>query len=344
MLIEWLIPAKTDNASKLKNSNLASIRLRTAIGASAVSEAGCINQFPDGYVGPSPHVIVVGKIDNISDPRRAERWINRLISQKYSAKIIIDYTDHHLARHTENARFYRTVLSLCDHVVCSSRMLVQNLALHYKGPTTIIEDPIEVPIQAPKPKKNTVPTALWFGHGSNIPYLIDFLCNTYSYQNPARLIAMTNLYPLPEDLTTILRKPNLENLEINVLPWSREDMIQAANLADMCWIPAGVTDPLKSGASSNRLLTALALGLPTAADSLDSYLPFSNIYLDLRSNEIMNAIKNPEPLFEKVKIAQNVISKNYTGASIRKKWVSMIKEEAQKDNKSFEKNTKYIFS
>jgi hypothetical protein len=124
-----------------------------------------------------------------------------------------------------------------------------------------------------------------------------------------------------------LDRPNLDNLEINVVPWSIDDMIQAAHLADMCWIPAGVTDPLKSGASSNRLLTALALGLPTAADPLDSYLSFSNTYMNLQSNEIMNAIKNPEPLFEKVKIAQNVISKNYTDEKIRQKWASMIEEE-----------------
>jgi hypothetical protein len=327
MLIEWLVPLITEEISTLKACNVASIRLRAAVGATAAKESGCTNQFPDGYAAPSPQVIVVGKIDNISDPNRAERWINRLISKKSSAKIIVDYTDHHLARNTENARFYRAALDLCDHVICSSRMLVQNLASHYNGPTSIIEDPIEVPILAPRKKGNTVPTALWFGHGSNLPYLIDFLCNGYSYSNPARLIAMTNLYPLPEELTTILNRPNLDNLEINIVPWSRDEMIQAAHLADMCWIPAGVTDPLKSGASSNRLLTALALGLPTAADPLDSYQSFSNIYMNLRSNEIMSAITNPAPLFEKVKIAQNVISRNYTDEKIRQKWASMIEEE-----------------
>ena len=329
MLIEWLIPIQTADLSLLRKSNLASIRLRTVIGAIAAEEEGAQNQFPDGYGAPSPQVIVVGKIDNISDPHRAERWVNRLISQKSSAKIIIDYTDHHLARKTENARFYRAAFDLSDHVVCSSRMLAQHLASHYKGPTSIIEDPIEVPILEPRKKGNTVPTALWFGHGSNLPYLIDFLCNGYSYSNPARLIAMTNLYPLPAELTTILNRPNLDNLEINVVPWSRDDMIQAAHLADMCWIPAGVTDPLTRGASSNRLLTALALGLPTAADSLDSYLPFSNLYLNLRSNEVMTGMTNSDQIFEKVKIAQKIISKSFTSEKIQKKWATMIAKETK---------------
>ncbi len=320
---------QTADLSLLRKSNLASIRLRTAIGAIAAEEQGAQNQFPDGYAAPMPQVIVVGKIDSISDPNRAERWINRLKSQKSSATIIIDYTDHHLARNTENARFYRTALDLSDHVVCSSRMLAQNLASHYKGPTSIIEDPIEVPILEPRKKGNTVPTALWFGHGSNLPYLIDFLCNGYSYSNPARLIAMTNLYPLPEELTTILNRPNLDNLEINVVPWSRDDMIQAAHLADMCWIPAGVTDPRKSGASSNRLLTALALGLPTAADSLDSYLPFSNLYLNLRSNEVMTTMTNSDQIFEKVKIAQKIIAKSFTSEKIQNKWATMIVKETK---------------
>jgi hypothetical protein len=324
MLIEWLVPMRTADLSLLRKSNLASVRLRAVVGAIAAEEEGAQNQFPDGYSAPSPQVIIVGKIDNITDPKRAERWINRLVNIKSSTKIVVDYTDHHLARNTENTRFYKAAFDLCDHVICSSRMLAQNLAPHYTGPTSIIEDPIEVPILAPRKKDNTVPTALWFGHGSNLPYLIDFLCNGYRYSNPARLIAMTNLYPLPEELTTILNRPNLDDLEINIVPWSLDEMTQAAHLADMCWIPAGVTDPLKSGASSNRLLTALALGLPTAADPLDSYLPFRNFYFDLRSNEVINAIANSDQIFEKVKTAQNIISKNFSTEHIRKKWITMF--------------------
>ena len=63
----------------------------------------------------------------------------------------------------------------------------------------------------------------------------------------------------------------LENVEINVAPWSINDLIQAANISDFCILPTGYKDSKKVGASSNRLITALALGMPVLSDHLISY-------------------------------------------------------------------------
>jgi hypothetical protein len=327
MLIEWLVPIKTGTIKTLEKSNLASVRLRAAVGATAASEIGAENQFPDGFNAKTPDTIVIGKIDNVSDKQRSQRWMERLINlkKKSNTKIIVDYTDHHLASNSENAIFYRDAFKLADQVVCSSRMLTQHIKQSYKGEASVIQDPIEVPIQAPFKKENNIPTALWFGHATNLPYLFDFLLNNYRLQRLVRLIVMTNLYPFPPQINEHLNTENLRNLELHVIPWSIDDLVKASALADVCWIPAGVKDPRKSGASSNRLLTAISLGLPTAADNLDSYSSFKKYYLDIQQKEIYHQLANPESYFQSLNTGQELIANTYTKQAIGKKWVETLK-------------------
>jgi hypothetical protein len=331
MLIEWLIPMQTADLSLLRKSNLASIRLRTAVGAAAAEQAGMRNQFTDGFDAPHPDVIVVGKIDSTSDPRRLQRWIDRLsfVRKKSHTAIVIDYTDHHLIRNTDLSNFYNRALEFASQVICSSRMLKKGVSDYYAGPISVIDDPIEVPILSPVEKHNSIPTAMWFGHASNLPYLIEFLIDNYRYKEPARLIAMTNLYPLPKQISELMSGDHLRNLEINVIPWSREDMIKVSTIADVCWIPAGVDDPRKNGASANRLLTALALGLPTSAGKLDAYMSYKDYFLEINSNEVYEQLIEPEKYYDMVIDAQSRICQQSTTTNIEKKWLSYITEKTE---------------
>jgi|GEM_PF-701992 hypothetical protein len=326
MLIEWLIPIRTTDLLHLGNSNLASIRLRTAVGAAAAEQAGMRNQFTDGFDAPHPDVVIVGKIDITSDPMRLHRWIDRLrtISKKSRTAIVIDYTDHHLIRNTDLSAFYNRALEFASHLVCSSRILQRGLSSYYSGPISVIGDPIEVPILSPVEKNNSIPTAMWFGHASNLPYLIDFLRDNYRHKEPARLIAMTNLYPLPKQISELMSGDHLRNLEINVIPWSREDMIKVSTIADVCWIPAGVDDPRKNGASANRLLTALALGLPTAAGALDSYSYLKDHFVNLPSSEVYEQLEYPHGYFDVTKAAQIRIQSENCFEAIGEEWLSFI--------------------
>jgi hypothetical protein len=334
MLIEWLIPIQTADLSLLRKSNLASIRLRTAVGAAAAEQAGMRNQFTDGFEAPHPDVVIVGKIDTTSDPRRLQRWIDRLstISKKSRTEIVIDYTDHHLIRNTDLSNFYNRALGFASQVICSSRMLKKGLSHYYAGPISVIDDPIEVPILSPVKKYNSIPTAMWFGHASNLPYLIEFLRENYRHKEPARLIAMTNLYPLPKQISELMSGDHLRNLEINVIPWSREDMIKVSAIADVCWIPAGVDDPRKNGASANRLLTALALGLPTAAGALDSYSYLKDHFVKLPSSEMYEQLAYPHGYFDVTKAAQTRIESENCFEAIGEKWLSFIYWLAESDS------------
>jgi hypothetical protein len=328
--IEWLCSAAVRNLSDLEQSNLASVRLRTAVGIKATLASGRKNILSDGFSNYRADVIVVGKLDYINDPSRASRWLARIQSLKVAgAKIIVDYTDHHMAKQSPAGFFYRDAIALADTIVASSHKLCEHILVSTGRQAVMIDDPIEIPVTQPRVRNNATKTALWFGHASNLPYLFDYLRERYVSNSARRLIVMTNQHPLPEAYIKSLEIPNLSSLEINVIPWSANDMITAANLADICLLPAGMMDPRKSGASSNRLLTALALGLPTAADMLDSYAPLSAYFMDLRDTDLDRMLDEPESLFPKVQDAQQLIASEHTIPAAMQRWSRLLLAEKE---------------
>ncbi len=325
--IEWLCAVPARSLLDLEQSNLASVRLRTTVGIRAALSLGDKSVLSDGRETRPSQVVVVSKLDYVTDPTRPERWLKRLHHLKTGgARVIVDYTDHHMATESPAAGFYREAIALSDTVVASSNRLCEHIAVHTGREAVMIDDPIEVALQMPAARNNQTRTALWFGHATNLPYLFDFLVNRYESHAERRLILMTNLHPLPEQYLSLLDVPQLKKLEISIVPWSTKDLLTAASLSDFCLLPAGVSDPRKSGASSNRLLTALAMGLPTAADLLDSYLPFSDYFSDLSSVDINALFDDPERFFPSVEAAQRHISKEHTSERAQLRWAELLRK------------------
>lgn len=333
--VQWLCPIPYCNIQDLEKSNLASIRLRTAVAANTAKANGYEIDFSDGQRPAAADVLIVAKIDYVSDARRPERWLAHLRAAKHAGvRIIIDYTDHHLAVESPASHFYKEAFKLADTVVCSSQMLADHLAKYTSCKRMVIEDPIEVSIRAPKNKEGELLTALWFGHASNLAYLIEYLRNEFRHPTAMRLILMTNVYPLNQEIIDHLDHPELVSLEINVIPWSLKDMEIAAEISDFCLLPTGIHDPRKNGASSNRLLTALALGLPVATDLLASYMPLRKYFADIRSEEIKGLLEKPNAYFSKVKDAQRIIEAQYTKEAIAKRWFALIEAEGKLTSRS----------
>lgn len=326
LTIEWLCAVPARSLHDLEQSNLASVRLRTTVGIRAALSLGDNSVLSDGRETRPAQVVVVSKLDYVTDPTRPERWLKRLHHLKTGgARVIVDYTDHHMATESPAAGFYREAIALCDTVVASSNRLCEHIAVHTGREAVMIDDPIEVSLQMPAARNNQTRTALWFGHATNLPYLFDYLVNRYQSHGERRLILMTNLHPLPDQYLSLLDVPQLRRLEISVVPWSTKDLLTAASLSDFCLLPAGISDPRKSGASSNRLLTALAIGLPTAADRLDSYLPFSDYFSDLSSVDINTLFDDPERFFPSVEAAQRHISKEHTSQRAQSRWAELLR-------------------
>ncbi len=324
--IEWLCAVPARNLQELESSNLASVRLRTSVGIKAALALGYKSTLSDGRTTSRAKHVVVGKIDYVSDATRPARWLQRLSTLKeLGTHVIVDYTDHHLSTQTPAADFYRLALPLADTIVTSSRKLCEHVFDHTGRESVMIDDPIELQIQPPKALEQQTRTLLWFGHASNLPYLLEYLLDRYRSRTDRRLIIMTNLHPLPEPYIRALDAPHLEGLDIHVIPWKLEDMPTVAGLADVCIIPAGVNDPRKSGASANRLITALALGLPVAADQLDSYLPLKDYFSDLRTTDIDTLLDHPEASFPAVLAAQRVIGSEHTIDAAKKHWQQLLR-------------------
>jgi hypothetical protein len=237
------------------------------------------------------------------------------------ARVILDYTDHHLGFPSEMGdSFYRPVLSKVDCCITSSSQLRASLSKDFSGEIQVIADPIEVPIVPPK-KVEKIRTVLWFGHPSNVGFLLRWL-NSLTDASSFELIALTDAIGY-----RMLRSQALStraDISINVREWSVENMVAAAELADFCVIPSDILDPRKSGASSNRLLTALALGLPTAATMIPSYREFSEYFLDLDLISPALDYRELVSLMHSVANAQIELLPNYSMQSIGPRWVDLL--------------------
>ena len=324
MKIHWLIPGNYNSIEDISKSQLASIRMRSGLVAKYASDIQI--EFSSGdHVDQKADVIVVGKIGGDCHNGRDDLWLKYLTKARKQSKIIvIDYTDNHLAFiNTPMGVFYKNILPIIDKaIVPSSRMSVL-LSQFFQKEITIIEDPLEIESISPKipTHKNKIPF-LWFGHSTNITYLIKYLQNHLLCDIGIRLTVLTNTQGI-ELLST--QKINLPStIELDISEWTLQNMINAAKQNDACLIPSDLNDLRKSGVSSNRLITAFALGLPVSADILESYAPFSEYFHNIRDEPLSVFIKQLNLYVKKCELAQANVVSEFRQGNIVKKWNSFF--------------------
>ena len=286
--IHILIPGTYKTHEDLNVSNLASIRLRSAVVAKYLSQHGSTVSVGE-FVTEISNIILVGKIGANDIEKRTKLWLDQIQSAKNkNIKIFVDYTDHHLGFESPMRIFYESALKLADYIITSSNYLKILLNNFYSKEIFVIPDAIEVPVLSPKISKTN--NILWFGHASNIQYLINFIEKYTKPNDVCKLIILSN-----DNGLNILSNHQFQNsvgFEIELKKWSVEGLIAASKISDICIIPSDPADPRKSGASSNRLITSIALGLPTAAEMLPSYEEFSKYFFNIRSNSIFNIMSD----------------------------------------------------
>jgi len=269
----------------------------------------------------SPQKIVVAKIGAYDVQKRSKQWLEQIESHKSrGAKIYLDYTDHHLGFESVMSDFYRQVVVLVDKAVVPSKGMQKNLSNFFQETIDIVEDPIEITTQEIQFAKsiNGPITLLWFGHSSNIEYLLKFIKTGFEAEDSLRIIILSNQAGI--NIFTQEKIESCAKIEYQLAIWSPQLMLHAATKADACIIPGNALDPRKSGASSNRLVTAFALGLPVAADHLDSYLEFSKFYTDLRGSEFRRLIQNPSEFHSRASLAQSEVVPRFSIAKSEVAW------------------------
>ena len=332
-LIDW--PEKNPpTLDDLAQSNLASIRLRTVVAQRSILRQGWqISQGEKIYAKPT--VVFIGKIGGRNIEQRTIYWLQQLEAAKASGcRIIMDYTDHHLGYDSPLKPFYAQLLKIIDRAVCSSDSMALLLKKHFQIDSSVIPDLLEIEPRIPK-KKKTVgqTTALWFGHSTNIVYLIEFIKHKLKPKNKTRIIVLTNEVGISQ-----IRKAEINlsaNLRIEIGLWSIKNMLGAAMESDACIIPSNTNDIRKMAVSNNRLITAIALGLPVAATMLSSYREFSSYIYNIDSEGINDFLANPNITVHRIVEAQNTFLPRYRETNLMKEWAKQINSEYLNEHQPF---------
>ena len=335
--VAWLISnLRTNDFEELFSTELASTRMRAGVCIS-----GCrknkITVLPPNYRKPehNPSMVFMAKFVPDSNTgqflddggRRKDLWLKKIeLLEKKGCQLILDYTDNHFSKEGIVGDFYRQIKDSVSGLILPSEKMAQNISQEWNGYTKIIPEPVEVDFldpERPKPPLDQM-TALWFGHVSNLSYLLDYMGNELHKNPPKNLIILTNNMPSQAVQEGAKRAP--KGLNIKLAHWSKNNMRKAAKVSHYALIPSSKNDPRKSGVSPGRLLTSFALGLPVIAENLHSYLAFSEFYAPTRSVEALELAKNPVKYHDKVKRVQAIIKTNFTVDAIEKEWVGVVKE------------------
>ena len=321
--IHWLIPYDNLTEEGIVNANLASIRMR--LGAAILSSKQTNLGISFGQNIIDADFVVIGKIGATNNSLREDLWLNQIEQQKkLGKKIILDYTDDHLNFESPMTSFYERSLPYLNAAITSSPFLAYKLKQKIKCFTEIIPDAIEVPIFKPKIKENVSKNIFWFGHASNINYLIKFISKWRNLKQKTTLFILTN-----EQGVVIFNQTKFnidKSLSIQLGLWSIQAMINTSKFCDLIIIPSDPSDPKKAGVSSNRLITALALGLPTAACVMESYKEYDQYFTDIDTEKFIELIDNPDKFHNQVWEAQDKIIPQFTQEAIGQKWINFFEK------------------
>ncbi len=323
--LHWLTPF-SGQLSDLESVNLASVRLRAAVALRAAEGANWHYSFgPQIDLKPraTDLCVVVGKLGSNDVERLASAWLENLTHAKKrvsGCRIAVDYTDHHLGAETELSNFYQALLPLANAVIVSSSALAVQLQTYFSGPVFVVPDALEVPITPPVRHQHAPPRALWFGHGTNLIYLAQALAPMGRQLRgaPLELRVLSNRPAIEQFKRALTAIP--DGVALKAGDWSLAAMQAHAAECDFCLLPSDPHDARKMGVSSNRLLTALAMGLPVAASPLASYKEFSEFFLDLEAGGLSELARAPDRFHDMVMRAQQTVLNDYLAPSMQMRW------------------------
>tara|TARA_X000000950_G_C13831684_1_gene626479 strand:- start:558 stop:1520 length:963 start_codon:yes stop_codon:yes gene_type:complete len=313
--VHWLLPGNFRDIESVKNHILASVRLRAYI--STLNSKMFTFSFGEN-MPINTDVLVIGKIGIFNLEKRGLNWINQIKITNFSrGKVILDYTDNHLMMNSPLTNFYKATLPYITTAVTPSEKMGDFLSNFWKGQVTTIYDSIEVDII---PWRDRIgQKLLWFGHSSNIQYLLDFINKNESIIDNYSLNIICN-----QDGIDYFNKHNKTNLNYKTLFWSKDILVKEANYCDVCIIPSNIESINKQGAGHNRLITALALGMPTIATLLPSYKMFKNYFVDIESEERLKILDDPNIFKQKLIESQKKVVPLFQNTVLNKKWQKIL--------------------
>ena len=319
-----LIGGPGGSPSDLQHSTLASARLRLAVAAAAAQELDHNISLGEQCPQQSDRLIV-GKIGANDIQNRQRLWLSEIERLKgIGARVLLDYTDHHLINNSVMTPFYRTACEMAD-VICVPTNSLRSVLTEQCGiqcKIEVIPDLLEYEVV--KPKAASVekhPVGMWFGHPTNAEFLAKFIDAHHRELSGHKL----NIVSTPQTLEVLKRYPFSTPPKISVaaFQWSVQAVARVAEVTDYCVIPSH-TDSPKRYASNNRLITALTLGLPTLATALPSYVEFSDYFLPVGSSEGTDLFKQLPTLKHNMEAFQQLHVARFQSPELVRQWSLLL--------------------
>jgi hypothetical protein len=333
----WLIPpvvasqiAREDPERSILACPLASARLRIGVAALEWKRCGNENLFwdPASAAGGQPddwtsfRICVVPKFF-FDSPLRP--WLSACLAAKsHGCRLVADICDYPFGKPTPVPEFYSALLPDCDAVVVNSERMGELMAPHTARRPLVIEDAILGSMEAPAFAPGRRVEVLWFGHPSNLRYLEacrrDLL--RFAARTRCRLTVMTEDGIGVKKWTESIQRSSVPGFEARFIPWSLEAMPVALSACDLVLLPSDPADPLKAGASANRIAEALNAGRFPVASRLPSYRAFSEaawLGEDLVQG-IERALANPGEVLARIRRGQALVADRFAAARIGSRW------------------------
>ena len=333
----WLIPPDAmlfasgqEPEQGLLDCHLASVRLRIAVAALEWKRCGHENVFMDpGVTDPrrridwnTTKICVVPKFfyDVPLQP-----WLDACFTAKSSGcRLVIDICDNPFRKPPPVPAFYSEVLRICDAVVVNSERMAELMAPHTAHRPLVIEDAILGSMGEPAFAPAGRVELLWFGHPSNLPYLDarrDALVR-FAMRRRCRLTVVTLDAVGAREWTEDILTPLAPGFEARFIPWSLEAMQTALHDCDIVLIPSDPADPLKAGASANRIAEALKAGRFAVASPLPSYLAFADTaWLGDDLFEGVNwALANRAEVLARIRRGQVLVAEKFAADRVGRQW------------------------
>jgi hypothetical protein len=313
---------------------LASARLRMGVAAREWKRRGNENVFWNPEVARtggqidrhSFDVCIASKyfFDFPLDP-----WLEACRAAKRGrARLIIDICDYPFEKPPPVQAFYAEALGICDAVTVNSERMAELMGPHTDRRPSVIEDAVlgAMADAAFAPAKRV--ELLWFGHPTNLRYLHaarDALAQ-FAARRPCRLTVVTQDSAEVRGWVEAINGRFMPALEARFVPWSLQTTRAALDECDIVMIPSDPSDPLKSGASANRIAEALNAGRFPVASPLLSYLPFAEAaWLGTAiADGIEWALTNPDEVLSRIRRGQVLVAERLAGDRIGGQWVDLL--------------------
>lgn len=302
----------------------ASTRLRLFPAFLGAEQLGAKPTFGQAWE-TTPDVCFVGKLGFTDLKALGDHWLSMLNELKrLDKKVVVDYTDHHLGDSGELSKFYAKLIELSDRVICPNAVLASEMKRTLRCGSDVIQIPDLSEYRCKTPsirQKRTSLRLVWFGHQSNIPALVNWINSVDRCVTPIELVVVSSLEGLKELGMSVSLQSDL--MKISPLPWSVEILPKVASKVDAALI---VTDlnGRKRFASSNRLITALGLGLPTIATLVPSYEEFAPYFCELRGDSFFDFLNRLDEFEEKVVAFQGCELNKFSLDTLAPKWAEAL--------------------